>query len=422
MNVRLWSSLLIAIISGQFAPSWAQTERLSLAQCLDLALHNSYRWQAAAQDVQAAHAVYREERTRYFPNLSAELAHDQLFYSHYDFRQQIGQAVMDWSAGAWLLKTAEVEHRKVLAHEARRAQTALEVSRRVAALYIAILQRQVNRELLSHRLNLLNEHAQVSKALWLAGRRTQFDVLQTEAAIHQLQEEMLAVELETDNLRQELALLLNLPDYRTLQLRDLPGQLIEVDSLSNMNPLSIQQNPLLKSFSFQYEAQQLRLRVVRASRLPHFQFIGGCFVDRDPTADGNYWYVGASLQFPLFQWGLNKFQQQEIRAGARALQLQKAEIARELQIQLEQISAKLKKLQEIYQTQKQRLEANRQAFQLATANYQAGLITNLEYLTAQKDLTENQSTLQETRLRFLLSVIEMYTLTNQTEKIAQLGE
>lgn len=58
--------------------------------------------------------------------------------------------------------------------------------------------------------------------------------------------------------------------------------------------------------------------------------------------------------------------------------------------------------------------------QLATANYQAGLITNLEYLTAQKELAENELTKQETRLDYLLNLIEIYTLTNQTAKIAQL--
>ncbi|MDZ7290329.1 MAG: TolC family protein [candidate division KSB1 bacterium] len=420
ISARRTGFTLLLFVFGWSSGLLAQAQTLSLAQCLELARQHSFRLQAAAQQVQAAGAVYRSGRSRYFPHVGAALSHAQSFYRHYDFRQQAGQAGLDWGIGDWLLQSAEAERKNWLAEEANREQIALEVTQRVAALYLAILQMQVKLELLANRRQLLNEHAQVANALWLAGARTQFDVLQTQAAIQQLQEEMLAAELEADNLRRELAQRLALPDYRALQLRDFPSSFSAIDSLAELRPISLQQNPLLKSLALQYEAQQLRLRQVRAARLPHLQFAGGYVVDRDPTAEGNYWQVGAGLQFPLFRWGLSKFQQQEIRAGARALQLQQAETGRELQIQLDQINTKLEKLREIYRAQEQRLEVNQKSFQLATANYKAGLITNLEYLAAQKDLTENQLTLQETRLSFLLGVIERYTLTNQTAKIAVL--
>lgn len=410
----------LLLLSGWLSSLWAQTETLSLSRCLALAAQNSFQWQAGEAAVQAAGAAYRADRTRYFPQISAGLSHNQFFYQQYNYRQQVGQALLDWSAGDWLLKTADIQQKILLAAEADRQQINLEITHRVAMLYIAILQQQVNHDLLANRMSLLNEHAQVSKALWLAGTRTQFDVLQTESAINQLQEEMLAADLDTDNLRQELARLLDLPDYRTLQLRELSQQMIAVDSLANLSHFPLQQNPLLQSLEFQYQAQQLRLREVRASMLPHLQFTGGYVVDRDPTAEGNFWQVGAGLQFPLLQWGLSKFQQQEIRASARALQFQQNEIKRDLQIQLDQITEKLRKLKEIYQAQEKRLAANQQALQLATANYQAGLITNLEYLSAQKEVTENQFALQETRLDFSFNLIEIYTLTNQTARIAEL--
>lgn len=417
VSTRLTGFGFLLLLFGWVAALRAQTTTLSLSRCLELAVQNSFQWQAGEAEVQAAGAAYRVDRTRYFPQISAGLAHNQLFYQQYNYRQQAGQALLDWSAGDWLLKTADIQQKNLLAQQANREQTYLEITNRVALLYVAILQKQVNRAVLQNRLNLLNEHLQISQALWQAGTRTQLDVLQTQSASHQLQEEMLAVELEADNLRQELAKRLNLPDYRALRLQEFPERFFEMDSLSSP---AWQQNPLLKSLTLQYEAQQLRLREVQAARLPHLQMTGGYFVDRDPTAEGNFWQVGAGLQFPLLRWGLGKFQQQEIRAVAGSLQLQRAEVSRELQIKLDQLSERIRKLREIYQVQEKRLETNRQLLQLATANYQAGLITNLEYLTAQKELAENELTKQETRLDYLLNLIEIYTLTNQTAKIAQL--
>lgn len=416
-RICFWMMLLV---SGWFSDLLAQTQTLSLSRCLELAAQNSFRLQAGEADIQATSAAYRVDRTRYFPQVSAGFAHNQLFYRHYDYHQQAGQAALDWSAGDWLLKTADIQQKNLLAQQANREQAYLEVTYRVARLYVSILQKQINRALLQNRLNLLNEHLQVSQALWQAGARTQFDVLQTQTALNQLQEEMLVLGVEADNLQQELAPLLNLPDYRALQLREFPEQIMNGDSLVERTPLALQQNPVLTSLAFQYEAQQLRLREVRAARLPHVQVTGGYVVDRDPTAEGNFWQVSAGLQFPLFQWGLGKFQQQGIRAVASSLQLQQAEIGRDLQIRLSQINERLKKLKEIYRLQAERLATTRQSLQLATANYQAGLITNLEYLTAQKDLTENELTIQETRLNYLLNLVEIYTLTNQTKKIAML--
>ncbi|KAA0231022.1 TolC family protein [candidate division KSB1 bacterium] len=416
-STRLTCFGFLFLFFGWRSGLMAQTETLSLSRCLALAAQNSFRLQAGEAEVQAAGGAYRVELARYLPQVAAGLAHNQLFYQQYNYRQQVGQALLDWSAGDWLLKTADIQKKNLLAQQANREQTYLEITHRVAQLYVSILQKQVNREVLQNRFNLLNEHLQISQALWQAGTRTQLDILQTQSAINQLQEEMLAAELEADNLRQELAKRLNLPDYRSFRLREFPERFFQMDSLSN---LALQQNPLLTSLRFQYEAQQLRLREVQAARLPHVQLTGGYFLDRDPTANGNSWQVGAGLQFPLLRWGLGKSQQQEIRAVARALQLQQAEISRELQIKLDQLSERTKKLWKIYQVEETRFETNRQLLQLATANYQAGLITNLEYLTAQKELAENELTKQETRLDYLLNLIEIYTLTNQTAKIAQL--
>src|SRR5574341_766143 len=114
MRTFFWFLLLI---SGWFSDLWAQTETLSLSRCLALAAQNSFRLQAGDAEVQAAGAAYRVDRTRYFPHVSAGLAHNQLLYRHYDYHQQVGQALLEWSPGDWLLKTADIQQENLLAQQ-----------------------------------------------------------------------------------------------------------------------------------------------------------------------------------------------------------------------------------------------------------------------------------------------------------------
>jgi outer membrane protein TolC len=412
------SRFAVLLASVLLRPCPAGAEALSLSQCIDKALARSYQLQAGSEDVRAAQAAYGAARSQYFPSLSADAAHDQLFYRQYEFRQQQAELRLDWGTGDRLLGVAEPQRQQVLAREADRRQMELDVTRRVARLYVSILQKQVSRELLQRREELLDGHLQISRAMWQAGTRTQFDVLQTRSAVSGLREQVLRSDIEADSLRQELTRLIDLPDYRALEVRELKSQTASLDSISDLEQLGLTDNPLLKSLDLQWRAEQLRLREVRATQLPHLQVTGGYVVDHDPTAAGSYWQLGAGIQMPLVRWGLPRFQADEIRATARSLQLLEAQSRLELQIELDQIRERITKLREIRRLRQEQLANAQESFQIAEANYRAGLITNLEYLAAQNDLLEVQLALQQTRLDTLLGLVDLYALANRADKIS----
>jgi len=103
-----------------------------------------------------------------------------------------------------------------------------------------------------------------------------------------------------------------------------------------------------------------------------------------------------------------------------ALQWQARAAQRELQIRRTQIGQQLEGLRATHRLQQERLQITQQALQIATANYQAGLITNLEYLNAQKALVVTQVALNETRLAYALRLIESYALINDIDTIKAL--
>lgn len=411
--------LLFIIVLGMNAalPSFllGQTISLSLSECLDRALQQSHSLKSQNEKIYAARAAQQTAKSHYYPHFSAELAHNQLFFPPYNYRQQFGTATLDWFPGVWLKKTALAAAKQAEVQQAEKQRVALDLVRRVSALYLGILRDRQELTLLEKRLRILAEHQRVAEALWRGGVRTELDVLQTRTAINSLLEQKIVRSAETHTLQTALVYLLDLPSASILQLQEIPDNVIDVQPDFGQSLLT--QNPLFQSLQLQAETRRLRLREVQASKWPQMQLRSGYVVDRDPTAAGNYWQAGIGVRVPLFRWGETKFLQREIEAQVKALYWQRAQVQREQRVQQAQIAQELDRLHETYRLRQERLQITQQTLQIATANYQAGLITNLEYLDAQKENLTTQVTLNETRLTYVLRLIENYTLTNQLEKI-----
>lgn len=150
------------------------------------------------------------------------------------------------------------------------------------------------------------------------------------------------------------------------------------------------------------------------------QVHGGYVVDRDPTAEGNYWQAGIGLHVPLFRWKETSYRKQEINQLVNVLEWQKKQTELELTIQQKQLLRELAVLRSNYKLQLENVQITGKAIHIATANYQAGLVTNLEYLEAQKENMTAQVRLYETRLLYATSLIEYFILTNEMEKIESL--
>ena len=66
---------------------------------------------------------------------------------------------------------------------------------------------------------------------------------------------------------------------------------------------------------------------------------------------------------------------------------------------------------------RKKLNTDREVVKVAEINYKAGLATNLDFLMAQQTLTETELKINTVRNQYLKSVVAMWLLTGQTEKI-----
>jgi outer membrane protein TolC len=398
----------------------AQESALSLAICIERAQKNSFLINAGEKEAEAAQKKYQFVRSQSLPQVGGELSTNYFQLEPYSFDQKWILLTTDWSLGDFLLNTAQLAKQDKLIVQTDMQRQRLDVSLRCAKLYIDILQQQESKELLQRRLDLLDAHYNVAKALWQSGIRTQFDLLQTEAEIARLKEEIIFLELDRQNFLQELAQLIS-----ETKTGDIEVQPLDIEHICNEQPPEIttetmQRIPIIESFDLRIKTQQLRAKATTAQQLPHFNLSGGFVQDGDPTGDGNYWQIGAGISLPLFRWHAVNFQKQESVVLSQSLDFQKQETERNISIVINQIKQKLAMLKDAIQLQRQRLNITENAFKIAETNYQAGLMTNLEYLTAQQQLNETHITIQETQLDYVAALVQFYIITNQLGKIDEL--
>ncbi len=402
-------------------PGFAFTQTvpaLSLQHCIQLALQNSYRLQANQADIQAASEKAQFEKLRGVPKLSGELASESRLLKPYDFSQVWASVHADWSLGDYLLKTDRSARQHVETLKLFKAQTRLDAIGKVSSLYMAVLMNQKQKEIIQSRLRLMQQHYNLALSMWKAGLRTKMDVLQTQSEINKLQQDMVQLAITGDKLKQEMAQLMGMNNPSALRLQHINTEHLNPVQASDID---LSNNPLLGVYSSKMKAKKLEEQAIKARTYPHISLGGGFFNDADPTADGNFWRINAGISIPIYYGHENQHLTRMMNAQNQSIAATQNEIHRKMMIHLKQLTSKLSQLKKLMQLQQEQLTTARNTVDFSEINYKAGLITNLEFLTAQQQLTKVKLDIEATRLDYLTNLIEFYISTNHVDKIKALA-
>jgi len=398
-----------------------QNAVFTLVQCIDSVQQHSYLYQAGNYRTGAAKHALAVSHTFMLPYVSADVGMESRFLRPYNFGQEWAMVHGDWSLGDFIKKTDQVARQQVVTAQLLQEQTRLDAISRGVSLYMSILQKQKESELLDTRIQLLRNHLVVTRSLWKAGVRTRMDVLQTESLISNIREEQSRISLTLRNMVRELMHITGLSPADSIQLEEINAQaLIDSTQITEVTPQLLQRNPVYRVYLSRIETQNLQTRLVSARQWPHLIAGGGFFSDGDPTGDGNYWLLNAGVAVPLYQWGVVRHKKKYSEALSFSLVSELADLSRELMIHLEKTVNRMHELKGVLDIQQERLQMDEEAYDLARINYKAGLITNLEYLTVQQQVTSTQIAIQQTQLQYMMNLIEFYLTTNQVDMLKKM--
>jgi outer membrane protein TolC len=416
------SLIILFILVGCKIGALAQLPAtLTLEECIRRAEENSFQLQSDDFEINLAENTASIAKSYALPRISGELAMDNRFLQPYYFNQAWASVHADWSMGDLIRKTGRSSAQDIETRRLEKEQHRLNVIGRSTSLYMSILQVGKQMEILGKRLTLLKHHYQVTDGMWKAGLRSQLDVLQTESEIVRLQEDTARLAIVRNNLSIELAHLLGWEQKGSLQVAPLPLDSLVGAPEPEISIQNLAKNPVLSTFDSRLTAQQLRTDEIGSGQIPHIIMGSGYMADADPTGDGNYWQINAGVIIPIYSGKAYTYERQGSKAMAESLDAQRSEAERELLIHLIQVHDKMVNTKNLMELQLQRLDIATQTVDFAALNYEAGIASNLDYISSQQILTNTELEIEETRLEYIMSLIEFYITNNQVDQIVSMA-
>ena len=397
----------------------AQNHTVTLSQCIDSVQTHSYILRADKINTEATAKSVDIRHAGYLPAISGDVGAEGRFLGsdQYSFGQQWTMIHGDWSLGNLISKTEQAAKQELVTATLKQEKTRIDGISRVTSLYMNVLQRQKQLELLDERIFFLKKHKSVAMSLWKAGVKTRLDVLQTETEISITEEEKVRAGMEIRNALQELARLTGFDENNITLENTNTVSIVESTDVSSLNSSLITGNPMYKILQSQVQTRQLRLNDIEAKQWPHIFVGGGYFVDGDPAADGNYWALQTGITIPIYQWKAIKNEKTQIMLMSESKSMELQDLERELTIHVSKTVTRLDDLKKILDVSQNRLKTLEESLDLASLNYKAGWITNLEFLSVQQQVTKNMIRIEAVRLEYMLNLIEYYLTTNQVDKI-----
>jgi len=418
--LKFFSILILLGTFGSIAVVKAQSLQdsiLTLKNCIDLTIKNSYQLKSDSLLSESMQMIVKQEQSAYYPQISGGAGISRLFLSPYSFGQHYLQAIADWDFGKFWYKTSAIHQKQIERQEAINQQNILEITSVVTGLYLDVQQIELELDVLNSRLDYLNQHLNILTVLWKAGTQKQLDVLQTQSSINSNKEAILQKEIEAEQAKYALARLAGFNADSEFKLKPITGLGLPYDILLENGDTLVQNHPALLTIQKEYEAELLKKIEVKAAYLPHIQALSGYTFDGDPSADGNFAMIGLGATIPIYQWNKNNYRLREINYASEAIQAKKNNAERELLIRYTQIVKQIKQYQKIIDFQQIKIETDKKAAQVAELNYKAGVSSNLDYLMAQQNLAETEMQINAMQNRYLKSIIALYLITGETEKI-----
>jgi len=327
----------------------------------------------------------------------------------------------DWSLGDLIKKTGRSSLQDVETRKLEREQHRLEIIGRSTSLYMSILQVIKQIDILGAKVTFLEHHYQVSEGMWKAGLRSQLDMLQTETEIAGLREDSARLAMIRNDLGIELVHLMGWESAEGLQLAPLQMDSLVTSPVPDISLQNLSDNPVLSAYDSRMTAQQLRTDEVGAAQIPHITMGSGYVKDADPTGDGNYFQINAGVTIPIYSGKEFTYEKQGSKAMEESLAAQRSEAERELLIHLVKIRDKLVQTKDLMDLQQQRLDMSARAVDYAEMNYKAAIASNIDFIASQQQMTNTELQMEETRLAYVMNLVEFYITNNQVDRIVAMG-
>jgi outer membrane protein len=405
MRVRQFLIVLLNI-SVVVAASASAAEKLTLRQCIQVALEKHPSLTAAQENLSASRSRVDQATSPYLPQVQASTGYSENHQTGgglgdtttkgYSSTLSVNQTIYDFG------KTGN-NRRAAMANENSfdldlhrvRAETILNVKQ----AYYALLQAKRLVLIAQQTLAQTEGHLKQAEAFFTAGSKPKFEVTRAEVDFNNARLGLInaqnAARIDTIALYNAMGI----DPAGDIEIEDAPSATALVPGLAEAQTTALANRPEMRKAESDIEAAKSRVHAEESNYYPTLAANGaytwsqgksqGQYLGQPPFGGTRYnsdlqdsWNAGIMLTVPLFQGGLTRAKVGEARANQRALEAQQHLLRQTILLEVSQVYADLENASARISVMDSQLQKARESLTLAEGRYQAGVGQSLDVTDA----------------------------------------
>lgn len=416
---------VIIITSGFLAQGQNSRDSLSLNSIISIVLQNHPSVNSALEAINSAEAGIGLAKSGYYPNIDASASYARIgpvqelsfpgsgtfkLYpaDNYTANLNYNQTISDFG---------KTSRNVALASETRNLnqQSLEQVKQKLAysttLIYYSFVYLQEAIAINQKKLKTFQEHLDFIEKKRETGSATQYEILSTKVKISTIESTIIDLQTSLKNQNTELNELMGQAGNVQIKVKEelavkLPG--MPVDSLL---PYAFEHRDEIKIAREKTTLNELKYKLVKTHDLPSLNVhvsAGGKngYIPDLNIVKANF-VAALELKIPIFDGTKSKFNLSQARSAIKITEfeteLTKRTITTDVLETQENIKSSLKKIEH----SNLQLSQSQEAFQLAQANFKAGVITNLDLLDAATAISESSLLLLKSRIDYITNVFKL---------------
>ncbi len=407
---QCWIFILAAQLLVSAAGVNAEEHKLSLSECIDMALKNQPTLRAAQANIDAGQGRETQAASPYFPQVSASTGYSEnrqlggvlggeSTTKGYTTTLQVNQLIYDfgktgnaYNAARWGTRSSEQDAERV----------SQEVVLNVKQAFFALLQADQLVEVAQKTVEQTESHLSQAQAFFRAGSKPRFDVTRAEVDVNNAKLSLInaknSVRIRTIALNNAMGV----EPAQATQITDVLPPVPLLPTLEQAQTDALKSRPEFSKIEADIEAAKARVRAEESNYLPTLSASGAYNWTRGTTETEfgsqsipgftglsiqsdllNSWNAGITLTVPLFQGGLTHGRVSEARANLLVLEAQRDTIRQSILLELNQAFADMEGAVARVDVMESTVNKARENLELAQGRYEAGIGPHIEVTDAQ---------------------------------------
>ncbi len=413
----------------------AETNSLSLEECIQYAWENSTDIVRADNSVESKQSIYKQSKAALLPNLTFNISQSQSYAQNYDDVSTEWVSDNNSTTGFNLSSSMTLYNGAKLLNSIRQKKTELSASEfeittekellslQVLTAYINVLLAEEQIENYENQLKTMEKQVEYAEAKKSSGVISNVDYLNIKSQLAADKASLISAKSQLRVNQVSLMQMMNMPIQDTLNIVS-----PEMNNLLRSSELSSEEifnaaldiRPEIKTAELNLKSSELNLKIAKADYLPSLKLSGNLSTSYyNDLADLGFQEqfenqkkasLALSLSIPIFQNKQVSNQVKQAKISARNSELDLLDIKNDLRKNIEQAYTDASVAEMNYKASIEQLSAEQESYLLAEEMYSQGLINSVDYLSSKDNFMNAEGSLTQVKYNLILKnkIIDYY--------------